>query len=96
MDKNHKLHGLLNLSKIDKSQIVTLKDGSKAIWIDILERKEPGKYGDTHTMTQYNKDTRTTIYLADLKEQAFGPAGAAAPAFHDEAAQDDGKGDLPF
>ena len=94
MDKNHKLHGLLNLSKIDKSQIVTLKDGSKAIWIDILERKEPGKYGDTHTMTQYNKDTRTTTYLGNFKPQEFGKA--AAPASHDEAAQDDGKGDLPF
>ena len=96
MDKNHKLHGLLNLSKIDKSLIVKNKNGESCIWVDILERKEPGKYGDTHTMTQYNKDTRTTIYLADLKEQAFGPAGAAAPASQDEAAQDDGKGDLPF
>ena len=90
MDKNHKLHGLLNLSKIDKSQIVTLKDGSKAIWIDILERREPGKYGETHTMTQYNKDTRTTTYLGNFKPQEFG-SRAAAPASHDEAHDD-----LPF
>lgn len=88
-----KLRGLLNLSKIDKSQIVILKDGSKAIWIDILERKEPGKYGDTHTMTQYNKDTRTTIYLADLKPQEFGQSGSA-PTSQDEAKGDDS--DFPF
>jgi hypothetical protein len=95
MDKNHKLHGLLNLSKIDKSLIVTLKDGSKAIYVDILENLSgPDQYGNTHTMTTYNKDTRTTTYLGNFKPQEFGKA--AAPASHDEAAQDDGKGDLPF
>lgn len=90
-----KLHGLLNLSKIDKSLIVKNKNGESCIWVDILENLSgPDQYGNTHTMTTYNKDTRTTTYLGNFKPQEFGKA--AAPASHDEAAQDDGKGDLPF
>ena len=92
---NTKLHGLLNLSKIDKSLIVKNKNGESCIWVDILENfSGPDQYGNTHTMTTYNKDTRTTTYLGNFKPQEFGKA--AAPASHDEAAQDDGKGDLPF
>ena len=91
MDKNHKLHGLLNLSKIDKSLIVKNKSGESCIWVDILENLSgPDQYGNTHTMTTYNKDTRTTTYLGNFKPQEFGKA--AAPASHDEAATDD----LPF
>ena len=90
-----KLRGLLNLSKIDKSLIVKNKNGESCIWVDILENLSgPDQYGNTHTMTTYNKDTRTTTYLGNFKPQEFGKA--AAPASHDEAAQDDGKGDLPF
>ena len=93
---NTKLHGLINLSKIDKSLIVKNKNGESCIWVDILENLSgPDQYGNTHTMTTYNKDTRTTTYLGNFKPQEFG-SRAAAPASHDEAAQDDGKGDLPF
>jgi hypothetical protein len=86
-----KLRGLLNLSKIDKSLIVKNKNNESCIWVDILENLSgPDQYGNTHTMTTYNKDTRTTTYLGNFKPQEFGKA--AASASHDEAATDD----LPF
>ena len=86
-----KLRGLLNLSKIDKSLIVKNKNGESCIWVDILENLSgPDQYGNTHTMTTYNKDTRTTTYLGNFKPQEFG-SRAAAQASHDEAHDD-----LPF
>ena len=97
-----KLHGMLNLSKIDKSLITTNQRGEKVLWVDILEKKNaPDQYGNTHTVTLYNKDTRTTIYLGDFKPQEFGaprsqspaPAAPAAPA--QEPAKEEDQ-DLPF
>lgn len=82
-----KLHGLINLSKIDKKLIVKLKDGSSAIWCDVLEKRSPDQYGNTHTLTIYDKENRQTIYLGDFKPQQFGQA-APAPANDDN--------DLPF
>ena len=89
-----KLHGMLNLSKIDKSLITTNQRGEKVLWVDILEKKNaPDQYGNTHTVTLYNKDTRTTIYLGDFKPQEFGNA-ASAPAHQDDS-EKEGE-DLPF
>lgn len=80
-----KLRGMLNLSKIDKSLITTNQRGEKVLWVDILEKKNaPDQYGNTHTVTLYNKDTRTTIYLGDFKPQEFGNA-ASAPAPQDDS-----------
>ncbi len=83
-----KLHGMLNLSKIDKSLITTNSKGEKVIWVDMVPRKNgPDQYGSTHSLQQYNKDTRQIIYLGDFKPQQFGQA-APAPANDDN--------DLPF
>lgn len=96
---NTKLHGLLNLSKIDKSLIFKNRNGESCIWVDVLEKREsPDQYGNTHTITIYNKEARQTIYLGDLKPQEFGsgaaaPAAPAAPA-HKEPGDDNE--DLPF
>lgn len=76
-----KLSGRLNLSKIDKSLIQTDKNGDKYIWIDVVERKEVGKYGDTHSVTLYNKEAKQTIYLADLKPKDFGGGSNDMPDF---------------
>ena len=86
----HKLHGMLNLSKIDKSLITKNQRGESIIWVDILEnRNGADQYGNTHTVTLYNKDTRETIYLGNFKPQEFGPQSSAPAADKDDR-------DLPF
>ena len=73
-----KLTGLLNLSKIPKELIGQTKKGSKCIYVDIVpNRNGADEYGNTHTITLYNKNTKQTIYLGNLKEVEFG-AGAGA------------------
>lgn len=96
-----KLRGLLNLSKIDKNLIVKNKKGESCLWVDILEiRNAPDQYGNTHTITTYNADTKETRYLGDFKPQEFGaprsqaPAAPAAPAPAQEPAKEEE--DLPF
>lgn len=85
-----KLHGMLNLSKIDKNLIQTNAKSEKIIWVDILENTNgPDQYGNTHTITLYNKDTRTTTYLGNFKPQEFGKAQPAT----DQAKDSD---DLPW
>lgn len=68
-----KQHGFLNLTKIPKNLIVTNKKGEKGIWIDVLANKNgQDQYGNTHTVTLYDKDAKQTHYLANLKTQEFG------------------------
>ena len=89
---------MLNLSKISKDLVFTTQKGNKAIFIDIVPNKNGAdQYGNTHAVTLYNKETRETIYLGNLKPQQFGTAAApkGAPASHDEAAHDNND-DLPF
>ncbi len=93
-----KLTGMLNLSKISKDLIFTTKKGEKAIFIDIVPNKNgEDEYGNTHAVTLYNKDTRETIYLGNLKSREFGPRTDApatdAPA---KPAAEPGIDDLPF
>ena len=91
-----KYHGLLNLSKIDKSLICTTAKGDKCIWIDVVPNKNgEDQYGNTHAVTLYNKDTRETIYLGNLKPQEFG-SGAAAAAPAAPANGGEPSEDLPF
>lgn len=90
-----KWHGRINLSKIDKNLIVSDKNGNKCIWVDILEKKEPDQYGNTHTLTMYNKEMRETIYLGDFKPQEFGNGSQvkADPALSELQKSDE---DLPW
>ena len=89
-----KLTGLLNLSKIPKELIGQTKKGSKCIYVDIVpNRNGADDYGNTHTITLYDKNTKQTIYLGNLKEVEFGKSGAAAPAGQPTPSEEN---DLPF
>ena len=75
-----KLNGRLYLSKIPKELVLGDDKGRKYIYVDIVpNRNGADEYGNTHTVTLYNKNTRETIYLGKLKTQEFG-GGATAPA----------------
>ena len=87
-----KLTGLLNLSKIPKELIGQTKKGEKCLFVDIIpNRNGADDYGNTHTITLYNKNTKQTIYLGNLKEVEFGKSGA--PAGQPASSEED---DLPF
>lgn len=89
-----KLTGLLNLSKIPKELIGQTKKGEKCIYIDIVpNRNGADNYGNTHTITLYNKNTKQTIYLGNLKEVEFGKSGAATSQ---NASASVGEDDLPW
>lgn len=89
-----KLNGMLNLSKIPKELIGQTKKGNKCIYIDIVpNRNGADEYGNTHTISLYNKSTRQTIYLGNLKEVEFGKSGAATPAGQPASSEEE---DLPF
>ena len=78
---SQKLHGALNLSKIPKELITTNRAGDRVLWIDIVERRSKGQYGETHSVTCYDKNRRQAIYLADLTPQEFGsPVQPQQPA----------------
>lgn len=91
-----KLNGALNLSRIPKNLIKTNKNGDKILWIDCEENfRGADQYGNTHTITCYDKENRKSIYLANLKPveprtaETPAPTAAAAP-------QDENDPDLPF
>lgn len=84
-----KLTGLINLTKIPKRLIGETKKGDKCIFIDIVPNKNgKDEYGNTHSVSIYDKENRETIYLGNLKTKEFG-GGNSAP-------QDAEKDDLPF
>lgn len=94
-----KITGMLNLSKIPKELLYTTKHGDKAIFIDIVKKKDGAdQYGNEYTICLYDKENRKNIFLGDMKTQEFGNGGSApasatkgAPASQDEASDD-----LPF
>ena len=89
-----KLTGLLNLSKIPKELIGQTKKGEKCLFVDIIpNRNGADEYGNTHTITLYNKNTKQTIYLGNLKTQEFGKSGVATPP---EPPVPSAEEDLPF
>ena len=91
-----KLTGLLNLSKIPKELIGQTKKGEKCLFVDIIpNRNGADEYGNTHTITLYNKNTKQTIYLGNLKEVEFGKSGAATPDRQQSSPVEDDM-DLPF
>lgn len=94
-----KITGMLNLSKIPKNLLFTTKHGDKAIFIDIVKKKDGAdQYGNEYTICLYDKENRKNIFLGDMKTQEFGNGGSSsagatkgAPASQDEASDD-----LPF
>ena len=91
-----KLNGRLYLSKIPKELVLGDDKGRKYIYVDIVpNRNGADEYGNTHTVTLYNKNTKQTIYLGNLKEVEFSKsgAGATAPGLRDPLPETD---DLPF
>lgn len=92
-----KLTGMLNLSKIPKELLYTTKHGDKAIFLDIVKKKDGAdQYGNTHTICLYDKENRKNIFLGDLKEQEFGSKGSVDVANHGGFAGKDDGSDLPF
>ena len=68
-----KLNGRLNLSKIPKELIQESNNGEKFIYVDIVPNKNGAdQYGNTHSISVYDKQTRKPIYLGNLKPQEFG------------------------
>ena len=91
-----KLNGRLYLSKIPKELVLADDKGRKYIYIDIVpNRNGADDYGNTHAITLYNKNTKQTIYLGNLKEVEFGKSGAATPAGQPAFPVEDDM-DLPF
>ena len=89
-----KLNGRLYLSKIPKELVLADDKGRKYIYVDIVpNRNGADDYGNTHAITLYNKNTKQTIYLGNLKEVEFGESGAATPAGQQASPVED---DLPF
>jgi len=77
------LSGVLNLSRIPKNLIQTNSKGEKILYIDLAERQTPGQYGDTHYIKVWDKESRQSYYIADLKPREFGQQSApqqSAPA----------------
>ena len=91
-----KLNGRLYLSKIPKELVLVDNNGRKYIYVDIVpNRNGVDDYGNTHTITLYNKNTKQTIYLGNLKEVEFGKSGAATPPEPPVPSAEDDR-DLPF
>ena len=86
-----KLNGRLYLSKIPKELVLADDKKRKYIYVDIVpNRNGADEYGNTHTITLYNKNTKQTIYLGNLKEVQF---GSGAPGLRDHLPETE---DLPF
>ena len=91
-----KLNGRLYLSKIPKELVLADDKGRKYIYVDIVpNRNGADNYGNTHAITLYDKNTKQTIYLVNLKEVEFGKSGAATPAGQQASPVEDDM-DLPF
>ena len=91
-----KLNGRLYLSKIPKELVLGDDKGRKYIYINIVpNRNGADNYGNTHAITLYDKNTKQTIYLGNLKEVEFGKSGAATPAGQQASPVEDDM-DLPF
>ena len=86
-----KLNGRLSLSKIPKELIQTSQNGDKFIYVDIVpNRKGADQYGNTHSISVYDKQNRKPIYLGNLKPQEFGGQGGNG------GGHSNGSDDLPW
>lgn len=93
----HKLHGMLNLTKIPKRLITENKNGEKVLWIDIVpNRGGADQYGNTHSIQIYDKEAGKAVYLGNLKDVEFGQKAESAPASPAPQASGTDDSDLPF
>lgn len=70
-----KLFGSICLSDIDKNLIRTGSNGKAYLTIDVCERQQPGRYGDTHYIKQYCKSGErkegVNYFIGDLKPSLY-------------------------
>lgn len=66
-----KLHGMLNLSRIPSELIMKNQKGDSIVWVDVIELREKDKYGNTHTMSIYDKAAKKAVYIANFKWAEF-------------------------
>jgi hypothetical protein len=62
------LNGSINLSKVDKSKIVTGKTGDKFINISVWLNDTEDQYGNIAGIQQSTKKDEKKIYIGNLKE----------------------------
>lgn len=77
------------MSRIPRNLIKKNSKGESILWVDVNENARPSEYGDTHTITCYDKENQRKIYLANLRPQEPKAAAPQAPANNDVD-------DLPF
>lgn len=86
-----KLNGRLSLSKVPRELIQTSQNGDKFIYVDIVpNRNGADQYGNTHSISVYDKQNRKPIYLGNLKPQEFGGQGGNG------GGHSNGSDDLPW
>lgn len=77
------LFGSICLSDIPKELIREGKNGKKYLSIEVRERREMGRFGDTHYVKAYcKKDERkddVNYFIGDLKPSSYGTENAAMP-----------------
>ncbi len=85
--------GSLCLSDIPQEHITTAKNGKKYLNIAIFERKEKGKFGETHTIMvnipkEQRKPNDTPVFIGNLKEWEGSKTTTSVPINNND--------DLPF
>lgn len=93
---SNRLKGFLRLSAIPKNLIQTTKSGAKGVYISVSELKEKGKFGETHTITIWDKDAKKAIYICDLKPDDWEDRKGTENSRAENSRTDDGNDDLPF
>ena len=88
---SNRLKGFLRLSAIPKNLIQTTKSGAKGVYISVSELKEKGKFGETHTITIWDKDAKKAVYICEPKTDEWEDRKGA-----ENSRTDDGNDDLPF
>lgn len=77
------LFGSICLTDIPKELIREGKNGKKYLSIEVRERREVGRFGDTHYVKAYcKKDERkddVNYFIGDLKPSSYGTENAAMP-----------------
>lgn len=79
------LTGSICIDDLDKSAIVTGNNRKKYININVVERKQVGKYGDTHFISQYVKGAEKNPIVGNLKPLTGGASGGGGVQADDDA-----------